>query len=121
MMYRISNDFFAVSICQTSNFDSHVDTFPAHWNYNEADMVILTDDSTDMRRKPTKANITSAMLWLVQGAQPNDSLFFHCESHKALYFFQCLTLTSQTLAMVDKPRSAHKLQFSTFSSLTVSI
>lgn len=30
---------------------------------------------------PTTANIRQAMKWLVQGAQPNDSLFFHYSGH----------------------------------------
>ena len=33
----------------------------------------------DARSRPTRANILDAMHWLVKGAQPHDSLFFHCE------------------------------------------
>lgn len=44
-------------------------------------MVTLTDDQTNPRAKPTRANMIQAMQWLVQGAQPNDSLFFHYSGH----------------------------------------
>jgi len=42
---------------------------------------MLTDDSKEPRQQPTKANIIEAMQWLVRGAQPNDSLFFHYSGH----------------------------------------
>lgn len=44
-------------------------------------MVILTDDQRDPRFQPTRDNIIQAMYWLVDGAQPNDSLFFHYSGH----------------------------------------
>lgn len=47
------------------------------YNYRREDMVILTDDQTEPRMRPTKANIQDAMGWLVRDAQPNDSLFLH--------------------------------------------
>ena len=46
--------------------------------YKDEDMVILTDDSPDPRKQPTRANVLDAMHWLVRGARPHDSLFFHC-------------------------------------------
>ncbi|ORZ22174.1 peptidase C14, caspase domain-containing protein [Absidia repens] len=51
------------------------------FSFNEADMVILTDDQQEPRFRPTKANIYSAMQWLVNDAQPNDSFFFHFSGH----------------------------------------
>jgi metacaspase-1 len=42
------------------------------------DSVLLVDDSSDPRQLPTKANLMAAIHWLVNDAQPNDSLFFHC-------------------------------------------
>lgn len=45
------------------------------------DMVILTDQSSDPRARPTRANMTAAMHWLVKGAKPGDSLFFHYSGH----------------------------------------
>merc|ERR1712137_1065973 len=39
----------------------------------------LTDDNPNAM--PTKANMISAMKWLVSGAQPGDSLFFHYSGH----------------------------------------
>lgn len=44
-------------------------------------MVVLTDDARNPRQIPTRANIIQAMNWLVRGAQPNDSLFFHYSGH----------------------------------------
>ncbi|KFY55617.1 hypothetical protein V496_06939 [Pseudogymnoascus sp. VKM F-4515 (FW-2607)] len=49
--------------------------------YSREDMVTLTDDQGDPMGQPTKQNIIQAMQWLVQGAQPNDSLFFHYSGH----------------------------------------
>lgn len=42
---------------------------------------MLTDDSPNPRQVPTKQNMLQAMQWLVNGAQPNDSLFFHYSGH----------------------------------------
>ncbi|KAK9480532.1 caspase domain-containing protein [Lipomyces japonicus] len=51
-------------------------------NYQYDDMVILTDDQTQKPRSiPTRANMISAMQWLVKNAQPNDALFFHYSGH----------------------------------------
>lgn len=47
------------------------------FNYQAQDMVILTDDQRDPRTIPTRDNIIRAMQWLVEGAQPDDALFFH--------------------------------------------
>lgn len=49
--------------------------------FHESDMVILTDDQRDPRYQPTRENIIQGMLWLVDGARPNDSLFFHYSGH----------------------------------------
>lgn len=51
------------------------------YGYKEEDIVMLTDDARDPRSIPTKDNIMRAMQWLVQGAQQNDSLFFHYSGH----------------------------------------
>jgi hypothetical protein len=48
-----------------------------HFGYRREDMVILTDDQQNPMSQPTKQNILRAMHWLVKGAAPNDSLFFH--------------------------------------------
>merc|ERR1711988_890940 len=44
-------------------------------------MRVLTDDQRDSRGHPTRQNIIEGMHWLVRGAQPNDSLFFHYSGH----------------------------------------
>lgn len=41
----------------------------------------MDDPSFGWRQQPTRQNILEAMRWLVAGAQPNDSLFFHYSGH----------------------------------------
>jgi hypothetical protein len=50
-----------------------------NWNFKPEDIVVLTDDTHDPRRLPTRANILGAMKWLVKDSKAHDSLFFHCE------------------------------------------
>ncbi|KAJ2610027.1 Ca(2+)-dependent cysteine protease [Coemansia sp. RSA 1804] len=53
-----------------------------HFGFKEDDMVILTDDQRDnKRRMPTHENIIKAMKWLVSDARMNDSFFFHYSGH----------------------------------------
>ncbi|PPQ68304.1 hypothetical protein CVT25_001392 [Psilocybe cyanescens] len=52
-----------------------------HYGYKKEDIVTLTDDSDNPANKPTRENILRAMQWLVRGASPNDSLFFHYSGH----------------------------------------
>ncbi|KAJ3342497.1 hypothetical protein HDU93_002256 [Gonapodya sp. JEL0774] len=42
---------------------------------------MLTDDLEDEKYRPTYANMISAFKWLIEGAQPGDSLFFHFSGH----------------------------------------
>ncbi|EJU04567.1 peptidase C14 [Dacryopinax primogenitus] len=51
------------------------------FGYQMDDIVMLTDDQSNPRSIPTRANILQAMQWLVRDAQPNDSLFFHYSGH----------------------------------------
>jgi metacaspase-1 len=51
------------------------------FGFREEDMVILTDDAQNPASRPTKQNMARAMQWLVQGARPQDSLFFHYSGH----------------------------------------
>ncbi|KAH9178300.1 peptidase C14 [Lactarius sanguifluus] len=52
--------------------------FGFEWN----NIRILTDDRDDRPwNLPTKANIRKAMTWLVESAQPGDSLFFYFSGH----------------------------------------
>ncbi|KAJ1498237.1 Ca(2+)-dependent cysteine protease [Coelomomyces lativittatus] len=44
-------------------------------------MVTLTDDQTVSHFIPTRQNIITAMQWLVAGAAPGHSLFFHFSGH----------------------------------------
>ncbi|KAJ7475887.1 metacaspase-1 [Mycena latifolia] len=53
----------------------------AKYGYRTEDIVMLTDDAQNPRQIPTRDNIIHAMQWLVQGASPNDSLFFHYSGH----------------------------------------
>ncbi|ODV59703.1 caspase family protein, partial [Ascoidea rubescens DSM 1968] len=52
-----------------------------HYNFKYQDMVILTDNNSNLMNIPIKSNILRAMNWLVKDAQPNDSLFFHFSGH----------------------------------------
>lgn len=49
--------------------------------YSEGDMKILLDDGE--HDEPTRANITEAFAWLIEGAEAGDSLFFHYSGHGA--------------------------------------
>ncbi|CAE6398707.1 unnamed protein product [Rhizoctonia solani] len=49
--------------------------------FQKQNIIKLTDDTTDPDRLPTRANIISAMNWLVKDARPGDSLFFHFSGH----------------------------------------
>ncbi|KAJ6619790.1 peptidase C14, caspase domain-containing protein [Mycena sp. CBHHK59/15] len=53
----------------------------AKFGYRMEDIVMLTDDANNPRQIPTRDNIITAMQWLVRGASPNDSLFFHYSGH----------------------------------------
>jgi len=44
-------------------------------------MVMLTDDQQDPWKKPTKANMITAMNWLTSELAPGDSAFFHYSGH----------------------------------------
>lgn len=57
------------------------------YGYKREDMVILTDDQRDVMYHPTRQNIINAMQWLVNGAMPNDSLFFHYSGELPLRFY----------------------------------
>jgi hypothetical protein len=52
-----------------------------YYGYQKEDIVMLTDDSTNPRLMPTRGNMLQAMQWLVHGAAPHDSLFFHYSGH----------------------------------------
>lgn len=49
--------------------------------FRAEDMVVLTDQTSNPRGRPTRANMTAAMHWLVKGAKQGDSLFFHYSGH----------------------------------------
>ncbi|KAL6941693.1 Ca(2+)-dependent cysteine protease [Hanseniaspora osmophila] len=53
----------------------------SQYGYSHDDIVILTDDQSEMGRVPLRANIIRAMQWLVKDARPNDSLVFHYSGH----------------------------------------
>eukprot|EP00927_Polykrikos_kofoidii_P014440 TRINITY_DN16319_c0_g3_i1.p1 TRINITY_DN16319_c0_g3~~TRINITY_DN16319_c0_g3_i1.p1 ORF type:complete len:586 (+),score=126.90 TRINITY_DN16319_c0_g3_i1:279-2036(+) len=51
------------------------------WKHTE--FRILTDDGAGNAGMPTRANITSGLHWLVEGATRGDVLFFHYSGHGA--------------------------------------
>ena len=50
-----------------------------HGDYRGSDIVLLTDDSPEPRRKPTRQNIITYMEELVESAEEHDTLFLQCE------------------------------------------
>jgi len=42
---------------------------------------VLLDGDGSSEEKPTRANMLTAMKWLVEGAKPGDALFFHYSGH----------------------------------------
>mmetsp|Transcript_15398 Transcript_15398/g.60181 ORF Transcript_15398/g.60181 Transcript_15398/m.60181 type:complete len:365 (-) Transcript_15398:58-1152(-) len=65
------NDVENMKAFVTSNYGFSDD--PAH-------MRVLTDDQSGSS-SPTRDNIIAGMRWLIEGAQPGDSLFFHYSGH----------------------------------------
>ncbi|KAI0696594.1 caspase domain-containing protein [Cytidiella melzeri] len=55
--------------------------FQGHWGYKAEDIVLLTDDSSNPRSIPTRANVLDAMRWLVKDSHQHDSLIFHYSGH----------------------------------------
>ena len=51
------------------------------YGFPSNNIMILTDDQKDPSKIPTKQNMLNGMAWLVQNAQPGDSLFFHYSGH----------------------------------------
>ncbi|CAN4107968.1 unnamed protein product [Withania somnifera] len=49
--------------------------------FPNASVIVLTEDEKDPYKYPTKANIRSALRWLVHDCQPGDSLVFHYSGH----------------------------------------
>lgn len=72
----LMSKFYAFRITHGSIHTAHS---IGNWNFKSESILILTDDTQDPKRLPTKANILGAMKWLVKDARMHDSLFFHCE------------------------------------------
>ncbi|KIK58316.1 hypothetical protein GYMLUDRAFT_702773 [Collybiopsis luxurians FD-317 M1] len=52
------------------------------YGFTDENIIVLKDDKKlKPEYQPTKANILYWMQWLVQDAQPHDSLFFHYSGH----------------------------------------
>ncbi|KAI9183564.1 hypothetical protein H9P43_004482 [Blastocladiella emersonii ATCC 22665] len=53
-----------------------------NYGFSERNSKILLDgEESPENLQPTKANIIKGLKWLVKGARPNDSLFFHYSGH----------------------------------------
>lgn len=53
---------------------------PDTYSFKSEDIMLLIDDGHGGGSgKPTRKEMFNAMNWLLQGARPHDSLFFHCE------------------------------------------
>lgn len=64
-----------------NDVDNILNFLTTRGNYKKQDIVILTDRDQNPRSRPTRANMTTAMHWLVSGARPGDALFFHYSGH----------------------------------------
>ncbi|CAI5758791.1 unnamed protein product [Candida verbasci] len=60
---------------------NNVERFLLTQGFSNDNIVKLTDDQRVQRAIPTRQNILDAIQWLIKGAQPNDSLFFHYSGH----------------------------------------
>lgn len=80
-----------------------------NFGYQRDDMVILTDDQQNPMSQPTKQNILRAMHWLVNGARPNDSLFFHY-SGKLLASLRFLVSADSSKVTVVKRRISMEMR-----------
>ena len=65
----------------------NMQNFLAKYGFTGQNVRVLTDDLNDASRQPTRANILRDLRWLVQGARPGDSLFFHFSGHGSFVFF----------------------------------
>jgi len=73
---------FLMSRFYASSAHRHQQIHPTgNWGFGQENIMVLTDDTRDPRRLPTKANILGAMKWLVKDAKAHDSLFFHCRNY----------------------------------------
>jgi hypothetical protein len=75
--------------------------------FSHENMVVLTDDQQAGDRRPTRGNIENAMRWLLAGAQPGDSLFFH---YSGMWFVDARGCAgegvAESCARVDESRVA---------------
>lgn len=51
------------------------------FGFQDADIMLLTDDQSDPQKWPTRANMIYQMQMLVWDLRPGDSLFFHFSGH----------------------------------------
>ncbi|XWS68286.1 hypothetical protein CRYUN_Cryun04dG0077800 [Craigia yunnanensis] len=51
------------------------------YEFREENIVVLTEEQTDIRLIPTKANIENCLKWLVKDCQSGDSLVFYYSGH----------------------------------------
>jgi len=51
------------------------------YKFPDNQILVLTDDSYDPSRQPTKQVILAGFQWLLNGAKAGDSLFFHYSGH----------------------------------------
>ncbi|CAM6028314.1 unnamed protein product [Sphagnum balticum] len=51
------------------------------FGFPEASVLMLSEEQQNPTMTPTRYNIHMAMVWLVQGCQPGDSLVFHYSGH----------------------------------------
>ena len=75
--WRIFSSVCNSTSCIENYFDRSCDKNSARYNFPQDQVLLLTDVDAKYR-PPTRKELFSAFSWLVEGAQPNDSLFLHC-------------------------------------------
>jgi len=51
------------------------------WRFGFHNATVMTEDQQDPKMRPTSENILQGFIWLLEGAQEGDSLFFHYCAH----------------------------------------
>ena len=51
------------------------------FNFNDSEILLMTDDHPDPLRRPTRYNMFQGFTWLMTDLRPGDSLVFHYSGH----------------------------------------
>ena len=94
-------------LTEFQNVYSHLFRCTERYGFHPQNVLLLTDD--DRRNTlPTRKEMFKAFMWLVQDAQKDDSLFFHC-GYLSVIRFSDLGLT-ETLDQIPAMEVNPKMQ-----------